>query len=70
MAGEKKKVTCLDCGKEVELTDKGKCPNCGLKMRALLERLRHEKALEKLRKQQNQPEEIDDDDDEEVGLGF
>jgi Zn finger protein HypA/HybF involved in hydrogenase expression len=49
MAG--KKVTCLDCDKEFDIDEeKGVCPKCNLNMNAILERDRHERALDKLRK--------------------
>lgn len=51
------KVTCLgdDCNTEVEITynddgiPEGSCTECGLNMGAVLNRHRHEKALQKLR---------------------
>lgn len=47
----KKKVTCLDCNHEFELDTEGQgeCPECNLDMGALLNRDRHERALQKLR---------------------
>lgn len=53
----KRKVTCLgdDCTAEFELDEngQGECPECGLNMGAVLQRDRHERALDKLRKQRN-----------------
>lgn len=50
---KKRKVTCLgdECTTEFELDENGdgSCPNCGLNMGAVLNRDRHERALQKLR---------------------
>lgn len=53
---KKVKVTCLgdDCNTEVDITYEdgiptGTCTECGLNMGAVLNRHRHEKALQKLR---------------------
>ena len=46
-----KKVTCLDCNKEFDFDkENGVCPECNLNMKAIMERDRHERALDKLRK--------------------
>lgn len=47
---ENKKLWCLDCEKEVELTKEGRCPiaACNLDLEAIYNRQKYERALRKL----------------------
>lgn len=45
---EEKKVVCPECDKEVQLKD-GVCPECGLDVAWVQEKVRRDKAVEKLK---------------------
>jgi len=57
---EAKMVVCPECATAVNLNaDDGECPKCGLSVRAIYERLRHEKAFAKVKAEdetKNNPE--------------
>ena len=46
---EEKKVVCPECDKEVQLTKEGICPECGLDVAWVQEKVRRDKAVEKVK---------------------